>query len=64
MERKEIVPGQSEKIAVVSDESAFQTDEGPLSDLALQLFRGDGLLQVYVKLDRSLVRRERCRPCP
>ena len=55
MERKEIVPGQTGKIAVVTDESAFQTDEGPLADLALQLFRGDGLLQLYVKLDHSLV---------
>jgi uncharacterized protein (TIGR02268 family) len=56
MDRKAIVPGQSGKIAVVVDRSAFQTDEGHLAALALQIFRGDGLLQVAVALDHTLIR--------
>ncbi|WNG40481.1 DUF2381 family protein [Archangium violaceum] len=56
MDRPEIVPGQSGKIAVVVDESAFQTDGGQLADLALQIFRGDGLLQVAVTMDHTLIR--------
>ncbi|XXF77227.1 DUF2381 family protein [Myxococcaceae bacterium GXIMD 01537] len=56
MDRDEIAPGQSGKIAVVVDKSAFQTDGGQLVDLALQIFRGDGLLQVAVAVDHSLLR--------
>lgn len=56
MDRSVIVPGQSGKIAVVVDKSAFQTDEGQLANLALQIFRGDGLLQVAVALDHTLIR--------
>jgi uncharacterized protein (TIGR02268 family) len=56
MDRKEIAPGQSGKIAVVVDKSAFQTDEGQLADLALQIFRGDGLLQVAVAMAHTLIR--------
>ncbi|WP_257460863.1 DUF2381 family protein [Archangium lipolyticum] len=56
MDRNEIAPGQSGKIAVVVDKSAFQTDQGQLADLALQIFRGDGLLQVAVAMDHTLVR--------
>jgi hypothetical protein len=56
MDRPVIVPGQSRKIAVVVDKSAFQTDGGQLVDLALQIFRGDGLLQVAVTMDHTLIR--------
>jgi uncharacterized protein (TIGR02268 family) len=56
MDRTEIVPGQSGKIAVVVDKSAFE-QEGQLADLALQLFRGDGLLQVAVTMDHTLIRK-------
>jgi hypothetical protein len=56
MDRPVIVPGQSGKIAVVVDKSAFQTDGGQLADLALQIFRGDGLLQVFVTMDHTLIR--------
>ena len=56
MDRSEIVPGQSGKIAVVVDRSAFETEGGQLADLALQLFRGDGLLQVAVAMEHTLIR--------
>ncbi|MBZ4418450.1 DUF2381 family protein [Myxococcus sp. RHSTA-1-4] len=56
MDRPILVPGQSGKIAVVVDKSAFLTDQGQLTDLALQLFRGDGLLQVAVAVDHTLIR--------
>ncbi|HEX8824679.1 MAG TPA: DUF2381 family protein [Archangium sp.] len=56
MNRNEIVPGQSGKIAVVVDKSAFETEGGQLADLALQIFRGDGLLQVAVAMDHTLIR--------
>jgi hypothetical protein len=57
MNRSVIVPGQSGKIAVVADKSAFESKEGQLVDLALQIFRGDGLLQVAVKMDHTLIRK-------
>lgn len=57
MDRSEIAPGQSGKIAVVVDKSAFETEGGQLADLALQIFRGDGLLQVAVALEHSLIRK-------
>jgi uncharacterized protein (TIGR02268 family) len=56
MNRTEIAPGQSGKIAVVVDKSAFETEGGQLADLALQIFRGDGLLQVAVAMDHTLIR--------
>lgn len=54
MNRAEIVPGQSGRLAVVVDKSAFDSHEG-LVDLALQIFRGDGLLQVAVEMEHTLV---------
>ncbi|WP_309890288.1 DUF2381 family protein [Archangium sp.] len=56
MDRPVIVPGQSGNIAVVVDKSAFQTDGTQLADLVLQLFREDGLLQVAVAVDHTLIR--------
>ncbi|HVG62572.1 MAG TPA: DUF2381 family protein [Hyalangium sp.] len=56
MDRSTIVPGQSGKIAVVVDESSFRTKGGGPADLALQIFRGDGLLQVAVALEHTLLR--------
>ncbi|WP_075005614.1 DUF2381 family protein [Stigmatella aurantiaca] len=55
MDRTELAPGQSGKIAVVVDESAFD-HEGKLVDLSLLIFRGDGLLQVAVTMDHTLIR--------
>ena len=56
MDRSRIVPGQAGKIAVVVDRSAFETGGGQIAELALQLFPGDGLLQVAVALDPTLLR--------
>jgi hypothetical protein len=56
MNRNELAPGQSGRIAVVVDKSAFHTEEGALADLVLQIFRGDGLLQVSVPMEHALVR--------
>jgi len=56
MERAEIAPGQSGRIAVVADKSTFESKEG-LVDLALAIFREDGYLQVLVKLDHTLIRK-------
>lgn len=56
LERPTLAPGQSGKIAVVVDKSAFETEDGKLVDLALQIFRGDGLLQVAVALEHTLIR--------
>jgi uncharacterized protein (TIGR02268 family) len=56
MDRAEIVPGQSGVIAVVMDQSAFESKEG-LRDLALEIFRQDGLRQVVVNVDHRLVRK-------
>ncbi|WP_233585075.1 DUF2381 family protein [Corallococcus sp. CA054B] len=57
MDRATIVPGETGRIAVVVDRSAFLTDDGQFTDLALQIFRGDGLLQVVVKLERTIVQK-------
>jgi uncharacterized protein (TIGR02268 family) len=62
MSRPEIVPGQSGNIAIVVDRSAFETDGGQLTELALQLFRGDGLLQVAVTLSPTLLEQGRYHP--
>ncbi|WP_434301107.1 DUF2381 family protein [Corallococcus exiguus] len=56
MERSVIVPGQSGRIAVVVDKSSFELEGGQLADLAIQIFRGDGLLQVAVAMEHALVR--------
>ncbi|KFE66067.1 DUF2381 family protein [Hyalangium minutum] len=56
IDRAEIVPGQSGTIAVVMDQSAFESKEG-LRDLALEIFRKDGLRQVLVNVDHRLVRK-------
>jgi hypothetical protein len=56
MDRPVIVPGQLGRIAVVVDKSAFETKDGQLEDLALQIFRADGLLQVAVTLEHTLIR--------
>ena len=56
MDRGEIAHGQSGKIAVVADKSAFETEGGQLADLFLQIFRGDGFLQVAVAMDHTLIR--------
>jgi hypothetical protein len=56
MNRSTIVPGQTGTIAVVVDKSAFEGKDGELVDLALQIFRGDGLLQVAVALEHTLIR--------
>jgi uncharacterized protein (TIGR02268 family) len=56
MDRAVLVPGQSGTIAVVADRSAFESKEG-LRDLALEIFRQDGLRQVIVNLDHKLVRK-------
>ncbi|KFE68545.1 hypothetical protein DB31_7782 [Hyalangium minutum] len=57
MDRATLVPGQTGTIAVVVDQSAFETKNGDVTDLALQIFRGDGLIQVAVALEASLIRR-------
>lgn len=56
MERAEIVPGQSGAIAVVMDQSAFES-KGRLRDLVLEIFRQDGLRQVLVNVDHRLIRK-------
>jgi len=55
LDRAMIAPGQSGKIAVVVDKSAFEAKSGELVDLVLQIFREDGLLQVAVTLDPTLI---------
>lgn len=56
IDRAEIDPGQSGTIAVVMDKSAFESKEG-LRNLALEIFRQDGLRQVLVNVDHRLVRK-------
>ncbi|NNB86372.1 DUF2381 family protein [Corallococcus exiguus] len=56
MNRSVLVEGQSGRIAVVVDKSAFEDKDGQLADLALQIFRDDGLLQVFVAMDHTLLR--------
>jgi hypothetical protein len=55
MNPSEIIPGASGALAVVADKSAFVSQEG-LVDLTLEIFRGDGLRQVAILLDRRLIR--------
>jgi uncharacterized protein (TIGR02268 family) len=55
MNQAEIAPGGSGTLAVVADRSAFASEKGPVN-LALELFRGDGLQQAFVLLDHRLAR--------
>lgn len=55
MNQAVLVQGQSGTLAVVADQSAFESKEG-LVDLFLEIFREDGLLQVTVMLDHTLIR--------
>jgi uncharacterized protein (TIGR02268 family) len=55
MDRDSIAPGSSGRLAVVADKSAFKSDEG-FTNLAVELFRDDGLQQGYVLLDHRLAR--------
>jgi hypothetical protein len=57
MDRSTLVPGQTGRIAVVADQSAFETETGELVDLALQIFGSDGLLQVLVTMERTLIQK-------
>jgi uncharacterized protein (TIGR02268 family) len=50
MERDMLLPGTSGSIAVVVDRSAFVSEKGR-EQLFLELFRSDGLQQVYVLVD-------------
>ncbi len=54
-DRDEIAPGASGRVAIVVDKSAFSSENGPV-DLALELFRHDGLLNALVVLDHRLAR--------
>ena len=56
MDRSTLVSGQTGTIAVVADKSAFESKDGQLTDLILQIFRGDGRQQVAVLLEHTLVR--------
>lgn len=55
MERPEIAPGASGRIAVVADLSAFESQKGP-EQLVLELFRSDGMQQVQVVLAHQISR--------
>jgi hypothetical protein len=55
MDRSTIAPGRTGTIVVVVDESAFKSRDEQLADLILQIFRGDGLQQVAVVLEHTLV---------
>jgi hypothetical protein len=55
MNRAELVPGASGTLAVVVDKSAFVSEQG-LVDLTLEIFRHDGIQQVAVLLEHTLVR--------
>ncbi|XXF79376.1 DUF2381 family protein [Myxococcaceae bacterium GXIMD 01537] len=56
LERGTIIPGQTGRLAVIADRSAFFTDEGKLTDLVLQVFRDDGVLQAAITLKHTLIR--------
>jgi len=55
-DRDEIGPGETGKIVVVVDGKAFASAQG-LEDLAVQIFRDDGIEELLVNLDRALVQR-------
>ncbi|MBE4748659.1 DUF2381 family protein [Corallococcus sp. ZKHCc1 1396] len=50
MQQDEIAPGGTGRIAVVADDSVFRSPQG-LEQLALELFRADGLSQAYLVLE-------------
>jgi hypothetical protein len=52
---RSIAPGSAGAMAIVADQSAFVSREGPES-LVLQIIRHDGRVQAFVTLDPSLVR--------
>ncbi|MBN9686817.1 MULTISPECIES: DUF2381 family protein [unclassified Corallococcus] len=54
-QHEEIAPGAMGRIAVVADDSAFQSPQG-LEQLALELFRSDGLSQAYLVLEQRFIR--------
>lgn len=56
MQPREIAPGASGVVAIVADRSAFASAKG-LEPLVIQLIRDDGLVQAFVRLDPSLVRK-------
>lgn len=53
--RTTLGPGQTGTIVVVVDKSAFETKDGKLVDLILQIFREEGHPQVAVVLEHTLV---------
>ncbi|RKH78742.1 DUF2381 family protein [Corallococcus sp. AB032C] len=55
MQQEEIPPGAMGRIAVVADDSAFQSQQG-LEQLALELLRADGLSQAYLVLEQRFIR--------
>ncbi|RKH51309.1 DUF2381 family protein [Corallococcus sp. AB050B] len=55
MQQEQIAPGATGRIAVVADDSAFQSPRG-LEQLALELFRSDGLSQAYLVLEQRFIR--------
>ncbi|WP_224363521.1 DUF2381 family protein [Hyalangium versicolor] len=55
-EKAEIAPGASGRIAIVADDSVFDSKQGP-EKLALELFRSDGMQQVQVVLEQQITRR-------
>ncbi|RKH10822.1 DUF2381 family protein [Corallococcus sp. CA053C] len=50
VQRDEIAPGSKGRIAVIADDTVFQSPQG-LEQLALELFRSDGLSQAYLVLE-------------
>ncbi|RKH47195.1 DUF2381 family protein [Corallococcus sicarius] len=50
VQRDEIAPGSTGRIAVIADDTVFQSPQG-LEQLALELFRSDGLSQAYLVLE-------------
>jgi len=57
MDHSTLVPGQTGTIVVVADKSAFESKGGELTDLILQIFRGDGRQQVAVVMEPTLLLR-------
>ena len=55
MQQDEIAPGAMGRIAVVADNSVFQSSQG-VEQLALELFRSDGFSQAYLVLEQRLFR--------
>ncbi|MCY1045908.1 DUF2381 family protein [Corallococcus sp. bb12-1] len=53
MQQDEIAPGSMGRIAVIADDSVFQSPQG-VEQLALELFRADGLSQAYLVLEWRL----------